>query len=106
MVNASGNAIDGTDELDLYAIVFYGDQLNSHNIQNSDRVLYKARLTDLTPKKEYTRFELPFEKTGVTPPEGAVLRYTIVASSSRRGDDFVGAVGSILLLDDLEITYK
>ncbi len=106
MVNKAGKPIEGVDELDLYAVVFYGDVLTSHDIQTSDRVLYKARLTDLSAKNEYTRFELPFEPTGATAPAGAQLRYTIVASSSRRGDDFIGAIGSRLLLDDLEISYK
>jgi len=106
MVDKKSKPIEGVDELDLYAVVFYGDVLTSHDIQTSDRVLYKARLTDLSPKNEYTRFELPFEPTGATAPAGAKLRYTIVASSSRRGDDFIGAVGSKLLLDDLEIIYK
>lgn len=106
MVNKASQSIEGIDELDLYAVVFYGDILTSHDIQTSSRVLYKARLTDMSAKKDYTHFELPFESTGVTAPAGAQLRYTIVASSSRRGNEFLGAIGSRLLLDDLQITYK
>lgn len=100
MINGSG-----TDEFDLYAIVFYGDVLTTRDVLTSERILYRAKISDLSPKSEYTYFEIPFEKLGEA-PSGVVLRYTVVATSSREGDIFRGAIGSSLYIDDLEISYK
>ena len=106
MIDKTGAPVDGTDEFDLYAVVFYGEPLETRDIQESERILYRAVVRDHTPRSVYTYFEIPFEATGVSAPPEASLRYAIVASSSREGSIFRGAVGSRLLLDDLQITLR
>lgn len=105
MVNQAGNAISGTDEMAIYAILYYGNTLTAKDVQTSDRIIAIARIPDGTAKSEWTRFEIPFEyKMNV--PDGEQLKYSIVMSSSRDGDNFNGAVGSRLLVDDLEISLQ
>lgn len=106
MTDQSGEVIASMDEFDLYAIVFYGDPLTTHDVASSERILWKAEVRDHTPRTTYTQFDVPFQPTGVTPPPDAQLRYAVVCTSSRQGDIFRGAVGSRLLLDDLQITLK
>ncbi|MGP1461276.1 MAG: PCMD domain-containing protein [Bacteroides sp.] len=106
MTDATGTPIAGTDEFDLYAVVFYGEPLGTRNIHNGERILYRAVVRDHSPRATYTHFDVPFEATGVSAPADAPLRYAIVATSSRQGDIFCGAVGSELLVDDLQITLQ
>lgn len=106
MVNKAGEHIEGTDELAIYAVLFHGPRLTGHNINSSPEIVCIAKLGDLKAKSEYTYFEVAFEECngGIRP--GEPLQYTIVLSSSRDGGNFVGAVGSELTVDDLEITLK
>ena len=106
MTDQSGMPMAGIDEFDLYAVIFYGDPLTTHDVASSERILWKAEVRDHAPRAVYTHFQVPFESTGVIPPPDAQLRYAVVCTSSREGDSFRGAVGSRLLLDDLQITMK
>jgi len=100
----NGNPVAGqTDKCSIYAVVFTGtDRLNATNIMTSDRVIGRATLGDGTAKQEFTRFEIPFVyKTGSAPTGN--IQVAIVASSSARGDEYIGAIGSKLTLDSLRI---
>ncbi|WP_316815796.1 PCMD domain-containing protein [Pedobacter nyackensis] len=100
----NGNPIAGqTDKCSIYAVVFNGtERLNATNIMTSDRVIARAELADGGAKQQFTRFDIPF----VYSPNGVAgknIMVAIVASSSSRGDEYIGAIGSKLTLDSLRI---
>lgn len=105
MIDKSGSEIGGTDEFALYAILFYGETLTAKTVQGSDRIIAIARVSDCSAKSSWTPFDIAFEYLREA-PSGVQLKYSIVMSSSKDGDNFNAAVGSVLLVDDLEITLK
>lgn len=105
MVDKAGSPIAGEDRPAIYAIFYYGETLTAKDVHGSDRIISIARVTEMQNGGDWTRFDIPFEpKRDV--PAGQQLKYSIVLSSSTDGDRFHGAVGSTLLVDDLEITLK
>lgn len=106
MVGKDGKGVDGTDELDIYAVLFHGSRLDGHTIGSSSNIVAIARLGDLSAKDSYTPFEVEFQAVNGGIQAGKPLQYTVVLSSSARGAHFIGAVGSELVVDDLEITLK
>ena len=67
---------------------------------------------DAVETEEWKRFELPFdyERFGKTIDLEKLAKgqynISIILSASKNGDEFKGAPGSTLLIDDLEIEYK
>ncbi|WP_316792129.1 PCMD domain-containing protein [Pedobacter frigoris] len=99
-----GNPINGqTDQCSIYAVVYNGtERLNATNIMTSDRVIAKAVLADGSAKETFTRFDIPFIYIpGAVRAENIMV--AIVASSSARGGEYVGALGSKLIIDSLRI---
>jgi Putative carbohydrate metabolism domain len=99
---------DKVDECAIYAVLFEGPQrLDGTNINTSDRIIATARLNDGTAKTNFTKFDIPFVyKTGQTPAANKNLMLTIVASSSKDGDYYKGAIGSRLVVDNLSVIPK
>ena len=97
-----------TDRCSIYAVVYSGtSRLDATNILTSDRVLATAILADGTAKADWTHFEVPFTLVnGKTVAPGTPVMLAIIASSSAEGDHYRGAVGSKLLLDNLEIVHE
>lgn len=107
-----------TDSMSLYAVLFRVPKgtlasdgfLDGETIFTSDRVVARANVSAANPttsffaaKNGYTRFSIPFvykEDVDFTLYD---YRLTIVSSSSKDGDKYRGAVGSTLLVDDLEV---
>jgi hypothetical protein len=102
----SGNIVAGIlDECSLYAVLFRGsERLNGTNILTSDRIIAKALLPDGSAKSAFTKFELPFTYVPGADTTGPLL-LAIVASSSKDGDHYKGAVGSRLVVDSLRIIH-
>jgi hypothetical protein len=103
----SGTIIPGMkDSLSLYAVVYRGTtRLDGTNIKTSDRVVAMASLPDGGAKAEWTRFDLPFiELRPYADTEQLML--AIVASSSKDGDSYKGAIGSRLVLDSMQVTQQ
>ncbi|SDK56841.1 Putative carbohydrate metabolism domain-containing protein [Pedobacter sp. ok626] len=82
--------------------------LNGTNILTDKSIVAKAELYDSEPTQgdRYKPFSIPFQY--LSQPIGKDFntgRYkiAIVLSSSKNGDRFTGAIGSILLIDDLKI---
>ncbi|WP_160711160.1 PCMD domain-containing protein [Chitinophaga solisilvae] len=102
-----GNKVDGkTDECSLYAVLYTGTKrLDATNIHTSDRVIARATLADGTAKAGWTSFDIPFVYTRKA-VAGEQYMLAIVASSSKNGDSYEGAVGSRLVLDSLEIVHE
>jgi hypothetical protein len=104
------------DKCDVYAVLYEVDPakfvpLNGDDVLTSNRIVSVARLENPEEPKEWTKFELPFVmKEGKTFDRERMnndgYAITIVASSSRDGQVFEGAIGSELFIDELEIVWK
>lgn len=82
--------------------------LNGTNILTDKSIVAKAELYDSESTKgdKYIPFSIPFKY--LTQPidkdfNAGRYKIAIVLSSSKNGDRFIGAIGSILLIDDLKI---
>ena len=104
------------DACAIYAVVFEVDPekfepLNGDNVTSSDRIVLIAELQNPGEPTEWTEFNEPFE-----PRNGKVFDYnklvnneyaiTVVASSSKDGAFFEGAVGSTLFVDEIKIEWE
>lgn len=115
LVNKKGNTVDGTDELSVWAVLYSGAQMNARELdepQNEGRIIAKAVLTPSVPRGDYTEFSVPFVYKRDPKPDEK-LQFSIILSSSARGGkivngeaEYIGAVGSVLTVDDLEITLR
>lgn len=113
--DAKGNELVGVDRPDIYAVLYEntsesGDKvvLNGSNILSSQYVVAVARASEITNTDEWTEFSLPFSYLKDVDQERLnVFGYniTVVFSSSVDGGSFIGAVGSTLLVDDVELLY-
>lgn len=104
------------DACSVYAVVFEVDPnnfepLNGANVTSSERIVLIAEMQNPGEPTEWERFDIPFE-----PMNGKEFDYeklanneyaiTIVASSSKDGAFFEGAVGSTLLIDEIKIEWE
>jgi len=95
------------DECSIYAVLFEGNErLNGTNINTSERVVAVARLSDGTAKANFTKFDIPFVYKGGWIASGKNLMMAIIASSSKEGDHYRGALGSRLVVDNLSVIPK
>ena len=103
--DGKGNSLSGADELDIYAVVYRGVPLTpKEGAFNNPRVIGLARVPDRSAKKAWTHFDVAFEYS--QPYElTSDLKFSIVCTSSSRGDFGESAVGSTLVVDDLEVTF-
>lgn len=113
----SKNVVEGRrDTCDIYAVLYEVDPakfvpLNGDDVLSSDRIVSIARLQKPGEPKEWTRFEEPFVLQPGKTFDAERMNYdgyaiAIVASSSRMGHVFEGAVGSELFVDELRIVWK
>lgn len=113
VINANSAVTTLSDTADIYAVVYEIDPLNfipldGSNVATSERVVLRARPQALPATNTWTHFNVRFE-----PQNGKTFScsrltaggyaFAIVATSSMRGADFTGAVGSTLSLDELLI---
>ena len=85
--------------------------LDGSNITSSDRIVLIAEMKNPGEPTEWTEFSIPFE-----PRSGKEFDYkklanneyaiTVVASSSKDGAFFEGAIGSTLYVDELKIEWE
>lgn len=113
------------DSCDIYAVFYNRKQLmesvsdpkkrvpylTGHNILTDPSIVAIAKIKDgsATAGDGFVKFSLPFEyraKVDMAAVAGLDYNIAIVMSSSKRGDSFVGAVGSKLIVDDLKIVTK
>ncbi len=99
-----GNILPGvTDSCAIYAVLYTGrTRLDATNIHTSDRIIATAKLPDGSGRGHFTRFDIPFT---YIPGRSATkeMMMAIVASSSKDGDQYRGAIGSRLVVDSLAI---
>lgn len=120
MTDGSYNAIGGTDDFNIYAILYENTDENGTAVMldgtNSLTSPYLVLLGQMPAEdrkntSEWTRFSFPFKAMNdkkVNKERMAKYGYNfgIVFSSSLKGDDFTGAVGSELYLDEIDIVCK
>lgn len=111
------NIIEGrVDECSIYAVLYKvtkdvigtkkDEFLDGNNILTSDKIVAVAKLDDTSEKSEYTYFDLPF-KYKETPDYNAYdYKLAVVFSSSKDGDFYRGAVGSTLIVDEVEVVCQ
>ncbi|MBS0029666.1 PCMD domain-containing protein [Chitinophaga sp. 22321] len=100
----AGNIIANMkDSCSLYAVLYKGTtRLDATNIHTSDRILATAAIPNGGPKEQWTKFDVPFvDRQSYSGNEKMMM--TIVASSSKDGDTYRGAIGSRLVLDSIQI---
>lgn len=110
------NVLEKRDSCDIYAVLFEVDPqkfvpLQGDNVMSSERIVMLARVENPGEPTEWTHFEAPFRPMNGKNFDPERLKnngyaFTMVASSSRGGAFFQGAVGSTLYLDDFEIKWK
>lgn len=88
-------------EVDTYAF----DVLDGTNLFTSDKVVAIASV-DGKEQAEYTDFSVDFKfKDGKSFDSAKKYKLVVVCSSSKDGDKFSGAPGSVLYVDNLEVTF-
>lgn len=114
MTDSKSNTLkDQTDEGSIYA-VFYRNHdadgkavvLDGTNIKTSELIVGMADMGPVKPADKWTSFDLEFDYTGAIDLDLLANRgysLAIVFSSSRQGDNFIGAVGSKLMIDKVKI---
>ncbi len=111
LINKQGEVAGQMDECSIYAVLYkvtkgaegQKEYLDGTNILTSDKVVATAILEDRTAKKEYTKFELPFIYKGDIDYSQNDYKLAIVFASSKNGDFYEGAVGSTLIVDEVEV---
>ncbi|NDV96054.1 hypothetical protein D0T84_14195 [Dysgonomonas sp. 521] len=100
---------DGTiDECSINAILYEietdADYLTGVDAYKSDKLVAIGQLQDGTAKAQYTQFSIDMEyKADKQYDPAKKYRFAIICSSSKYGDTFSGAPGSVLYIDDIEI---
>ena len=109
-----GNIIEGkTDVADIYA-VFYRNhdennnvvRLNGNDVKTSPYIMGMAQVTGIAETDSWTEFEAEFaydEEVDMTLLENRGYSLAIVFSSSVEGAYFRGAIGSTLMIDEVEL---
>lgn len=116
VINAQSARTTLADTADIYAIVYEIDPLNfipldGSTVATSDRVVLRARPHALPATDTWTRFAAPFVlQAGKTfSPERLAAggyAFAIVCTSSVGGAHFMGAIGSTLYIDELQIATR
>ncbi|HMM03885.1 MULTISPECIES: PCMD domain-containing protein [unclassified Dysgonomonas] len=114
-----GNPVAGrVDECSIYAVIFkvskgssgHTEYLNGETVSTSDKVIARAEwsretssITDEEVNKGFYKFTIPFVYTENFDFTKNNYKLTIVLSSSQDGNLYEGAIGSTLIVDELEI---
>ena len=104
------------DTCSIYSVLYEVDPakvvpLDGSNILSDDRIVMIAELKNPGEPAEWTSFEIPFMETNGNAFDWVKLEkgeyaITVVASSSKGGAFFEGAVGSTLLVDEIKINWE
>lgn len=100
--------VDKTDECAIQAVLYEAETedftLTGHDINDPDKRVAEAVLSDGSAKAAWTSFDIPFTwLDGKTYDPAKKYKLAIVCSSSKEGDLFKGAGGSTLLIDEFEV---
>lgn len=111
-----GKPINGKQDIcDIYAIFYETSEtvktLDGTNAFTSSSLISVARISNAKETNEWTTFRIPFISLPGKFVDKEKLRngrynVAIVFSSSREGDQFNGAIGSTLLINEAELIYN
>lgn len=115
-IDKEGNEVKGrVDECTVRSFLYKlpkgltGTALNNElltgvdGILTSEKLVAIAELEDTSAKGEFTYFDIKFDYKESIDYEQYDYRLAIVFSSSRRGDFYEGAIGSTLVVDDVNV---
>ena len=115
--NEKNEVVPGVvDEGDIYAVLYRNQDENGNsvvldgsNVLTSKYIVSKAQVKTLPPTDEWKPFEMFFDD--VAPVDQDVLdnfgyNLALVFSSSKRGAEFCGAVGSTLYIDKVVVSLE
>lgn len=113
----SGNIIAGkTDQGDIYAVFYRNHDSNGKpvilygdDVLTNSNIVAIARIPEVKATDGWAQFDVNFEYTGeIDPAELANRGYnlTVVFSSSIEGASFCGAIGSTLIVDEVEVVCE
>jgi len=114
-IDSKGDTIPNKmDEFSISAVLYKvakddtgkDEYLDGTNIQTSDKIIAKAILEDSEEKEEYTYFSIPLEYTEEMNYEQHAYKLAIVLASSKRGNYYEGAPGSMLIIDSVEVVCE
>ena len=104
------------DTCAIYSVIYEIDPsnfvpLDGSNVLSSDRIVLAAQLDKPGAESEWTYFEIPYKEFNdnvfdYKKLENGEYAITVVASSSKGGEVFEGAVGSTLHIDELKINWE
>ncbi len=80
--------------------------LTAEDVLTSERLIATAIIADRTEKDDWTRFDIPFIYTEGIDYSQFDYKLAIVLSSSKRGAFYEGAIGSLLVVDEIEIVTE
>lgn len=105
-----------TDSCSIYAVMYKvtkgpsgrDEYLDGTNILDpaNGRLIAKAVLQSSETVSNYASFELPFEYTEEPNYDLYDYKLAVVFSSSKNGDNYEGAIGSVLTIDDVEVVCE
>ena len=103
------------DTCAIYSVLYEVDPnnietLDGSNVLSSERIVLVAQLENPGEESEWTEFEIPFKEANgkmfdYKKLENGEYAITVVASSSKGGEVFEGAVGSTLHIDEIKINW-
>jgi hypothetical protein len=115
--NEKNEVVPGVvDEGDIYAVLYRNQDANGNpvvldggNVLTSEYIVSKAQVKSLPATDEWKPFEMFFED--VAPLNEQILdkfgyNLALVFSSSKRGAEFCGAIGSTLYIDKVAISLE
>ncbi len=110
-----GEILDRRDSCDIYAVFYEPDEattyLDGTNILTHQNIVSIARLNQSNETANWTFFEIPFVKQEGKTIDKAKLKaggykLALVFSSSKDGNIYNGAIGSTLLVDEIELMVR
>lgn len=114
------NPVEGkVDEFSIYAVVFKvikgnegkdeyldGESVSDSTHPDYKKIIARAEITDTSAKVEFTKFSVPFIYSEDMDYENNDYKLTVVFASSKDGNLYEGAVGSTLVIDDVEVVCE
>lgn len=116
-IDKDGNVIpDQTDQADIYAVFYRNHDSNGNpvmlygdDVLTNENIVAIARIDEVKTTDEWTKFDINFNYTAdVDPTELANRGYNlaVVFTSSNQGASFCGAIGSTLIVDEVEVVCE
>lgn len=106
---------DRTDQASIYAVFWRNTDVDGNpvslfgdNVLTSPWIVSKAEVASLPATDTWSTFEMTFEggRADKALLEARGYNFTLVFSSSKGGDVFEGAIGSTLVIDEVEIIHR